>query len=154
MDTSLKTCFKCQQLKPLDEFYKHPMMGDGHLGKCKECAKVDVRINRRVRLEYYSLYDAMRARLPKRKELRLKVSERRKKEVPGYKEAHYAVTRAVRGGLLKKEPCQMCGSTKFIHAHHDDYEQPLAVMWLCPAHHKARHAFLEYFGFETYRRAA
>ena len=38
----LKKCFKCGRLQPLDMFYKHPKMADGHLNKCKDCTKKDV----------------------------------------------------------------------------------------------------------------
>ena len=34
-----KKCFKCGKVKDLTLFYKHKMMNDGHLGKCKECTK-------------------------------------------------------------------------------------------------------------------
>jgi hypothetical protein len=56
--------------------------------------------------------------------------------------AHKSVANAIKRGILKKKPCEVCGTAKFVHAHHDDYSKRLEVNWLCPKHHKERHAML------------
>jgi len=38
-----KKCFKCGQDKFLSDFYVHKQMGDGHLNKCIDCTKKDVK---------------------------------------------------------------------------------------------------------------
>ena len=50
--------------------------------------------------------------------------------------ARDAVHSALRSGWIAKLPCQVCGVTKHIQAHHPDYTKPLVVQWLCRLHHK------------------
>lgn len=38
-----KTCFKCLKVLPIDMFYRHPEMKDGHLNKCKVCNRADTK---------------------------------------------------------------------------------------------------------------
>ena len=46
----------------------------------------------------------------------------------------------IRGGLVR-ELCSKCGAQKTV-AHHEDYNQPLWVTWLCRKCHGLRHAEL------------
>lgn len=49
------------------------------------------------------------------------------------------VSYAYRVGRLVPGPCEVCGSTGKVDAHHDDYEKPLDVRWFCRTHHSAIH---------------
>lgn len=129
-----KECFKCGQVKPLSAFYKHKQMADGHVNKCKECNKADVRQNRKAKADYYREYDRKRGN---RQGLDY-VKEYRKKYPNKYR-AVTMVNNAIRSGNLHKQPCEVCGVCDSVHAHHDDYLKPLNVRWLCAVHHKQWH---------------
>jgi hypothetical protein len=94
--------------------------------------------------DYYQAYDRERAKLPHRVQART-INTRKLRLQKGVMAAHNAVTRAIKLGKIERQPCQMCGTKDWVVAHHDDYHKPLDIMWLCPVHHKARHAFLDYF---------
>lgn len=54
--------------------------------------------------------------------------------------ARLKVLDATRSGRLVKQPCEVCGIKK-VHAHHDNYDKPLSVRWLCKFHHNEVHGF-------------
>src|SRR5690349_10806365 len=127
---TLKTCFKCGAQKPRTEFYKHPGMADGLLGKCKPCTRADVRHNRVANGDYYRVYDSMRYHHdPARKANAIQSFAAASKKRPERKQAADLVWRALRRGEIKPQPCWVCGGA--AEAHHPDYSRPLDVAWLC-----------------------
>lgn len=57
-------------------------------------------------------------------------------------EVKYICRKAVAKGILIPKPCEICGvsgaypsGNNMIEAHHDDYNYPLDVHWLCKRHH-------------------
>lgn len=100
-----KTCMKCGKLLPIDEFYKHPQMGDGHLNKCKECCRSDTIQNRRKRIEHYREYDRSRSSLPHRRKLRKQFLQYQEAIEPEKSKARTAAGNALRDGRIRKEPC-------------------------------------------------
>lgn len=139
----MKRCFKCGEEKQFDEFYKHPTMADGYLGKCKECTKKDVKERYYNEIDKIRDYEKKRFKNPKRKMSVAKYQRKRRKNYPLKKIANVAIRNAVRDNKLKKQPCEVCGSTK-SQAHHDDYSKPLDVRWLCFLHHRKIHGQLSY----------
>jgi hypothetical protein len=151
-----KACFKCGKTLPLEDFYVHPQMGDGHLNKCKACTKTDVRKRYYDKHEDVMAYECKRLDDPARREKQrgysrkkrgtpsqMAATERYDAANPHKKRAHGIVARAIESGLLVRQPCEVCGDPN-THGHHDDYSKPLAVSWLCPKHHGERHRTSEH----------
>lgn len=74
-----------------------------------------------------------------------KYRNREKSIYPEKYAARKKVETALKWGKIEKRLCERCGSA-VVHAHHEDYSKPLDVMWLCPLHHKQRHAELRALG--------
>lgn len=130
-----KRCFKCGEIKPIAAFYQHPRMADGHLNKCKECAKHDVANNYQARKPERLAYEKARASRPERKRQQVESQRRMRARRPEKSWARGVAFRAVRNGSLVRQPCVVCGDPK-SEAHHEDHNRPLDVVWLCFQHHR------------------
>jgi predicted Zn-ribbon and HTH transcriptional regulator len=68
-------------------------------------------------------------------------------EIPVEKKrsAHVIYAAAIKAGtLIRKTECEDCGSTsdRKLHGHHEDYDKPLDVVWLCHPCHRRRHSYI------------
>jgi hypothetical protein len=137
-----KTCFKCHEAKPLDEYYRHKGMADGHLGKCKACAKADNIANRLDKVEQYRDYDVKRYKDDSgRRSMVGATTKEWIRSNPEKRAAHTAVGNAVRDGrLVKPSQCEECGDEAKLHGHHHDYSRKLDVLWVCVPCHSAQHS--------------
>ncbi len=135
MDT--KICFKCKIALPLEDFYAHPQMADGHVNKCKECNKNDVRENYAAKRDKYAVYEKLRQQTSNRRKKKQAYQKNRRLANPEKAKVHQKVAYAIKSGKLVRQPCEKCG--RKAQAHHEDYSKPLDVMWLCFTHHREQH---------------
>lgn len=141
-----KQCFKCREIKNLSEFYRHPAMGDGYLGKCKTCTKRDVaeRTGRLGNNPAWLKKERERCRI---KQVRyrelglaaLTTKETREKWERNNRHKRKAETMAAnaqrKGHIKKPTNCSKCNATGRLEKHHPDYSKPLEIVWLCTKCH-------------------
>lgn len=138
-------CKSCGETKAKDEFYV------SNKNVCKECIKERVRINRLSNLDYYREYERRRSNKPERIAARksyaqteayrvahLKACESWRLTNPRRRYANGVISKLIKSGLLKKQPCLICRN-EISEAHHFDYGLPENVIWLCDQHHKEAH---------------
>jgi len=132
----IKDCTKCGTPT---EFKDDHNKRQGHW--CKPCrSKASVESAKRNRDVKRKNNNAYQSRISGQ---RAQATAKWRSNHPEKKAAHQAIQTAVRNGTLTKQPCEVCGIVERIHAHHDDYGQPLQVNWLCHSHHMERHAMLK-----------
>ena len=126
--------------------------------KCKKCIKECVNKRRIEKSEYIKEYDRNRKNAKERIELNKNRLDRYKLEKPekynlyisqknewskrnkNKRNAHLKVQRALFNGIIKRpENCEECNCDKELEAHHEDYDKPLDVKWLCIKCHNKRH---------------
>lgn len=66
-------------------------------------------------------------------------------------EAQKFVKRALRLKRIKKLPCEIC-KNKNSFAHHNNYDKPLEIIWLCHKHHSWIHLNFNEAGLKTKRK--
>lgn len=133
MPNTYKSCSKCEQKKPLSDFYPGTR-------KCKICTAAQVRANYAKRREQYRAYDKERTQRPDRKKKKLEYQLRSRERHPLRKRARDLVQIHIKSGrLVRPCKCSACLKKCTPEAHHEDYAKPLEVVWLCFKCHRARH---------------
>lgn len=124
----------CNKTKPPIFFHKDKTRSTGLSSKCKDCMRAARRQRRKDDPKKYSADSRRWKRNNKPKE-----------------QAHKAVARAIKKGvLIKPVVCPQCGSSVKIEGHHDDYAKQLDVIWVCQrCHNKIHEAMRDNKSLET-----
>ena len=142
----MRLCIKCNEFFEDSEFY---YLNNKGTGTCKNCTCKAVRKNRKKNIEHYKKYDKSRSNLPHRIKARVEYQKNNPDKFRAYKKkwelnnpekrnATITVNNHKRDGKLISKPCLICGD-KNVQAHHEDYNKPLEIIWLCDKHHKELH---------------
>lgn len=159
-----KKCQKCGIEKPIEDFYPRSV-NKSHLRRsyCKECelggkqnlywqdresALIKAKESYQRRADKYRAYFRKRHYETKNEPWR---REQFKRSTEKYRATHREIclvrsktNNAIISGKLARQPCEVCGTTIDVHAHHDDYSKPFEVRWLCRKHHNELHRGREY----------
>jgi len=132
-----KECPMCKNVLNRTEFYSNKVREGGINTYCKKCEAIYKRLNRdKNKKTYKKLSDKY---YQKNKE---EIKKRHRKWYDNNKlkvRAHDLVNYYLRKGrLIKNEVCELCGGVSRV-AHHNDYNKPLEVMWLCDKCHNGLH---------------
>ncbi len=154
----MKICPKCKEEKRITEFHKDRSKSSGFRSHCTTCTNIKSKNFREQNPEYmrnwlvknegyhkkwggvYGEYGRLYAKA-NRDKIRLN-RERYNNKWPEKVLSRYIYVAALKRGDIIKQPCETCGDIK-VDGHHENYNEPLEIIWLCRKHHQERHAELK-----------
>ena len=152
----MKTCNKCGVEKDYLDFYKNKTIKDGFGGACKVCVCASSNAWAQANPEKHAAATkAWQHANPEKHAATTKAWQQANPEKAGvyaktarlrYPEKHRAraaVGIAIKAGTLTRpQECSLCNVSCVPEGHHDNYDEPLEVRWLCITCHKAHHTQL------------
>lgn len=134
----MRRCSKCNTFKDNSYFTKNSQLKSGLNRWCKDCTRRNSR-NGYFKYKSKRIESIKKWRMSEKgkqvyeQSIKKWVNRNPKKYV-----AHYVVSMAIKHGILHPRGCERCDSI-VSQAHHEDYDKPYEVIWLCPQCHKDRH---------------
>lgn len=134
-ETTTKVCFKCGRSLDLSMFYRHSLMADGHLNKCKDCTRKDVHGNYMEKIQDPLFIEGERARGREK-----------------YNRLYKGVPKKYRlrsGGTRRYFENRGYSFSEDEELHHWNYNEKFCVFVLTRQHHARLHKLLERGPTET-----
>jgi hypothetical protein len=119
----MKSCGCCGESKPLDEYHYKRASKDLRQPWCKVCnrARNTAALSKERQKKWLAALSP-----PELLEAQKRARARAK------------LKRSITSGETVRKPCEVCGDPR-SHGHHDNYDMPLQVRWLCAYHHGEVH---------------
>src|SRR3990172_30736 len=137
-------CPTCALWLPRQEYYISLRSWNGIGAQCKKChtaTSIRTRNKDTVRKSNAEYMRRARIKYPEKFKERDRIaSSIRRKNDPIKVSARAELKKAVkRGDIVKPNVCERCGVENILTGHHDNYNNPLEVLWLCYSCHGKEH---------------
>ena len=147
-----KKCSACRKIKSIKDFWCYKSKRRNSIkiavpSKCKVCAVIyhkkwyyssDGQAFKHLNKERRNSQHKKYRQSKKGKIVQIRKANKMWLKYPEKRRAREQLRYAVRTGKIIKSLCEVCNDS-VVFGHHNDYNKPLEVNWLCMTHHREVH---------------